>query len=126
MSSSCKTASADVLLTCSKVVSFLAFFEEVGWRAWLLPRLANRMNSRRAVVVTAIIWALWHVPFELSGTLHIDGVSPMRVALTVPFGTTAAGLILGWLWLRTEKHLAGRHRSWRLEQLGPIRVQVHE
>jgi uncharacterized protein len=84
------------------VVSFLAFFEEVGWRAWLLPRLADRIGARRAVVVTAIVWALWHVPFELSGILHIDGVSPMKLALTIPFGTAAAGLILGWLWLRAE------------------------
>jgi membrane protease YdiL (CAAX protease family) len=73
------------------VVSFLAFFEEVGWRAWLLPRLRDRMGARRAVVVTAIIWALWHVPFHLSGILHIDGVSPMKLALSQPHGTQAAG-----------------------------------
>jgi membrane protease YdiL (CAAX protease family) len=84
------------------IVSFLAFFEEVGWRAWLLPRLRDWIGARRAVVVTAIIWALWHVPFQLSGIQHIDGVSPMKLALTLPLGTVAAGLILGWLWLRTE------------------------
>jgi membrane protease YdiL (CAAX protease family) len=60
------------------------------------------MEARRAVVLTAIVWALWHIPFELSGILHIDGVSPMKLAVTIPFGTAAAGLILGWLWLRTE------------------------
>lgn len=84
------------------IVSFMAFFEEIGWRAWLLPRLKVRLGARRAVVVVAIIWALWHVPFELSGILHIDGVSPIKLALVVPPGTMAAGLILGWLWLRTE------------------------
>lgn len=84
------------------IVSFLAFFEEVGWRAWLLPRLMERMDARYAVVVTGIIWALWHVPFELSGILHIDGISPMKLGLVLPFGTLATGLILGWLWLRTE------------------------
>jgi membrane protease YdiL (CAAX protease family) len=26
----------------------------------------------------------------------------MKLALTLPLGTVAAGLILGWLWLRTE------------------------
>jgi membrane protease YdiL (CAAX protease family) len=84
------------------VVSFLAFFEEIGWRAWLLPRLRDRVGARRAVVLTAIVWALWHVPFALSGIQHIDGVSPLRLALTLPFGTLAMGLILGWLWVRTE------------------------
>jgi membrane protease YdiL (CAAX protease family) len=84
------------------VVSVLAVFEEIGWRAWLLPRLADRIGARRAVVVTSIIWALWHVPFQLSGIQHIDGVSPRTLALTIPLGTMAAGLILGWLWLRTE------------------------
>lgn len=84
------------------VVSLLALFEEVGWRAWLLPRLRARMNARRAVIVTSIVWALWHVPFELSGIMHIEGVSALKLALALPFGTLSAGLILGWLWLRTE------------------------
>jgi membrane protease YdiL (CAAX protease family) len=84
------------------IVSILAFFEEVGWRAWLLPRLADRMGLRRAVVVTSAIWAVWHVPFQLSGVQHIDGVSPVTLALTFPFGIFATGLVIGWLWLKTE------------------------
>lgn len=75
-------------------------------RDWLagiaLARLMDRLGARRAVVAVAIIWALWHVPFELSGILHIDGVSPVKLAVVVPPGIVAAGLILGWLWLRTE------------------------
>ena len=84
------------------VVSFLAFFEEIGWRAWLLPRLAGPMGMRRAIVATSLIWALWHVPFQLSGIQHIDGVSPVRLAMSMTLGITATGLILGWLWARTE------------------------
>jgi membrane protease YdiL (CAAX protease family) len=49
-----------------------------------------------------MVWALWHVPFGLSGIQHIDGVSPARVAILIPFGTVAAGLVIGWLWVRTE------------------------
>jgi CAAX protease family protein len=84
------------------IVSILAFFEEVGWRAWLLPRLVERMGSRLAVVVTSIIWVVWHVPFGLSGIQHIDGVSTVALALTLPFWIFAAGLVIGWLWLKTE------------------------
>jgi membrane protease YdiL (CAAX protease family) len=84
------------------VASFLSFFEEIGWRAWLLPRLMDRIGARRAVIATAIIWGIWHVPFQLSGIQHIDGISPVRLALTLPIGIAVMGLIIGWLWLRTE------------------------
>jgi uncharacterized protein len=84
------------------IVSGMAFFEEIGWRAWLLPRFTARFGTRRAILVTAIIWALWHVPFELAGILHINGISSVKLALILPPGTLAAGLILGWLWVRTE------------------------
>jgi uncharacterized protein len=84
------------------IVSVLAFFEEIGWRAWLLPRLTDRLGTRCAILVTALIWALWHVPFEFSGILHINGISPAQLAVIMPPGTLAAGLILGWLWVRTE------------------------
>lgn len=84
------------------VVSVLALFEEIGWRGWLLPRLVGHLGSRRAIAATAIIWGLWHVPLGLSGIQHIDGVSSVEVALGVPIGTVAAGLVIGWLWIRTE------------------------
>jgi membrane protease YdiL (CAAX protease family) len=82
--------------------SALAFLEEIGWRAWLLPRLVPRLGARVAVVATSIVWGLWHVPFGLSGIQHIDGMSALRVAIGVPLGTMVAGLIIGWLWLRTN------------------------
>ena len=84
------------------VISVLAFFEEIGWRGWLLPRLIERWGARRAVLLTSVIWAFWHVPFGLSGIQHIDGVTPARLAFGVPFGVIAAGLVIGWLWVRTE------------------------
>jgi membrane protease YdiL (CAAX protease family) len=33
------------------IVSVLPFFEEIGWRAWLLPSFADRLGSRRAILV---------------------------------------------------------------------------
>lgn len=83
-------------------VSFLAFFEEVGWRAWLVPRLRKRMSARAAVAGAAIVSALWHVPFQLSGIQQIEGVSAVDLATVAPIGLVGSGLIIGWLWLRTE------------------------
>jgi uncharacterized protein len=84
------------------VVSALVFFEEAGWRAWLLPRLADRMGTRRAVFATSVIWAFWHTPFALSGIHYIEGVSAMVTAVIMPIGQAGAGLVIGWLWIRTE------------------------
>ena len=84
------------------VVSSLALFEEIGWRAWLLPRLAQRLGVRRAIFATSIVWGLWHVPFALSGIQHIEGVSPLQLAAGIPIGVAIAGLIIGWLFVRTE------------------------
>ena len=82
--------------------SALVFFEEVGWRAWLLPRLAARLDARAAVLVAAFAWALWHVPFALAGIHHIDGASAVRVAISVPLANVGIGLVLGWLWMKTR------------------------
>ena len=84
------------------IASFMSFFEEIGWRAWLLPRLMERMTIRRAVILTSVIWAFWHLPFQLSGIQHIDGVSPAKLAVSMPVSIIVAGLIFGWLWARTE------------------------
>ncbi|HZX74440.1 MAG TPA: CPBP family intramembrane glutamic endopeptidase [Cyclobacteriaceae bacterium] len=83
-------------------VSFLAIFEEIGWRAWLLPRLENIMGARLAVVVTSLIWGLWHVPFQLSGIQSIDSASTLATTLQMAAGISITGLIIGWLWLRTK------------------------
>lgn len=83
-------------------VSTLALFEEVGWRGWLLPRLIDRMSNRRAVVITSVAWAIWHVPYALAGIQHLDRVPVGWTALVVPPGIFGSGLIIGWLWLRTE------------------------
>jgi membrane protease YdiL (CAAX protease family) len=83
------------------VVSFLAFFEEIGWRAFLLPRLADRFGMHRAAVLSAAIWALWHIPYSLSGVLHVENISRLGLALVHPLGTFGAGLFLAHLWFRT-------------------------
>jgi membrane protease YdiL (CAAX protease family) len=83
-------------------ISVLAFFEEIGWRAFLLPRLVERRGERAGALLAAAIWALWHVPFALSGVHHIDQISPAALVSIAPLGHIGAGLVLAWLWLRTR------------------------
>ena len=42
--------------------------EEIGWRGFALPRLADRFGLRIASLVLGIIWAIWHLPqFYIAG-----------------------------------------------------------
>ncbi len=43
------------------------FGEEFGWRAYLTPKLTKLMGEPCAVIVSGIIWGLWHAPLTVSG-----------------------------------------------------------
>jgi membrane protease YdiL (CAAX protease family) len=82
--------------------STLAFFEEVGWRGWMLPHLMDRMTVRRAVVASAVIWAFWHTPFAIGGIHHLPGIPALLIVLILPILIIGEGLVIGWLWVRSE------------------------
>jgi membrane protease YdiL (CAAX protease family) len=84
------------------VVSILAFFEEIGWRAWLLPRFSKRFGDRRAIVAVSAIWALWHTPFVLSGILSIEAIPVHLLVIILALGHFGSGLVIGWFWWRTQ------------------------
>lgn len=84
------------------VVSILALFEEIGWRAWLLPLLMERTGRCSAVVICSMVWAIWHIPYALAGILHLEGVPLGWRVLIIPLGIFGSGLVIGWLWLRTK------------------------
>jgi membrane protease YdiL (CAAX protease family) len=84
------------------IVSILAFLEEIGWRAWMLPRLIEKFDVKKGVFIGALIWALWHVPFMLSSILYLEAVPPYLILLINPFGIIGAGIIISWFWLRTK------------------------
>lgn len=84
------------------IVSALAFLEEIGWRGWMLPRLIKQFNVKKGILIGSLVWALWHVPFMLSGILYLKAVPAYLIVLINPFGIFGAGLVISWLWTKTK------------------------
>ena len=47
--------------------SVCALGEEIGWRAYLYPKLEELMGEGKALIVGGVIWAVWHFPMLYIG-----------------------------------------------------------
>ncbi len=41
--------------------------EEIGWRGYLLPKLMERYSARVSIIISGIIWGIWHAPIIAMG-----------------------------------------------------------
>lgn len=90
------------------------FGEEFGWRGYLLPRLAQRVSVRRAVLLHSLIWWVWHWPvligatvpmIKLGTTSNLPNNPFLAIALVLLAGACPAilhGVIFAWIWWRTR------------------------
>lgn len=49
-----------------------ALGEEIGWRGFMLPALLERVGTKKALLISSIVWAGWHIPILISG-LYMPG-----------------------------------------------------
>lgn len=79
----------------------ICFGEEFGWRAYLTPKLEELMPTSAALIVSGIIWGLWHAPMILRGynfgTEHRYAGLVMMCASCIFYG-----VFLTWLTKRTN------------------------
>lgn len=73
------------------------FGEEFGWRGYLQERV--HPNPTIAILVTGVIWAVWHWPLAFAGYSDYDNI-PLGLA-TWGAHTVLMAVLLGWLYLRT-------------------------
>ena len=70
--------------------------EEIGWRGYLYPTLCQRMPERRAVVLSGVIWGLWHTPLLVMGWDYGTAYPgyPLTGILTMTLCTVGLGVFL--------------------------------
>lgn len=72
-----------------------ALAEEVGWRGYLLPRLIDA-GVPRPVLVSGLIWALWHLPLAIGGA-YLTGSPRLLVVAVFCANAVVFGYVLAWL-----------------------------
>ncbi len=80
------------------VNSIAAFGEEIGWRGWLLPSL-RPLGTLPALLLTGVVWGLWHSPIILLG-YNYQRTDLLGVLAMVVF-CVLTGVVIGWLRLRS-------------------------
>ncbi len=71
--------------------------EEIGWRGYALPRLADRFGLATGSVLLGIVWASWHLPLFFIPAADTLGQSFPLYLLQV----TALSVAMAWLYWRT-------------------------
>jgi membrane protease YdiL (CAAX protease family) len=75
------------------------FGEELGWRGYLLPQLLP-LGQWPALVLSGVIWSLWHAPLILLGFNYPQHANILGLLVMTAF-CTIYGTLLGWTRLAT-------------------------
>ncbi len=80
------------------------FGEEWGWRGYLLPKMLKKMKVVPTLLITGVIWGLWHVPLTALG--HNYGVGypgfPFTGILAMCVFCIVIGIILSYVTIKTK------------------------
>ena len=77
-----------------------ALGEELGWRGWLLPKLMP-LGAVPAIVLSGVIWGVWHAPLLLLGYNYPGSPGWLGVLMMVGM-CSVIGAVFGWLRLRSD------------------------
>ena len=78
------------------IVSFFAFFEEMGWRGYMLPKLATRY-PRMAPAIVGFFHGVWHLPLMVLTTSYNPAGNRLIVVPLFLAILTVAGILYGYL-----------------------------
>ena len=92
-------------LFLAPVLNFVTCFgEEWGWRGYLLPKVSKHFSTVPTLLITGIIWGLWHAPLTIIG--HNYGLGywgfPFTGIAMMCFFCTVLGVFLSYTTLKTS------------------------
>lgn len=79
------------------------FGEEFGWRGYLLPKLMP-LGGRKAILLSGIIWGVWHWPIILMGYNYGTDYfgAPFLAPLAMVWFTIVVGALLSWVTIKSN------------------------
>jgi membrane protease YdiL (CAAX protease family) len=83
-------------------MSVLFLSEELGWRAYMLPRVQQLTSRRRAAVLTGFVHGCFHLPLALIATTYDQHGSRWLIAPMMVAVITAGGVFYAYLWDRSH------------------------
>jgi uncharacterized protein len=96
------------IITISVLINtVVSMGEELGWRAYLLPKLVDRFagsgsagGSRKAALLTGLIHGVWHWPLIAMSMSILPGVTFLTPLVYLLF-TCSLSVLLSWVTLRS-------------------------
>ena len=87
------------ILTC--------FGEEWGWRGYLLPKMMKHFKIQYVLLITRIIWGLWHAPLTMLGHNYGFGYwgFPFTGILAMCLFCIVIGVFLSYITIKTKSCL---------------------
>jgi uncharacterized protein len=74
-----------------------ALGEELGWRGFLVPKLAEGLTFTRTAFVSGLIWSVWHIPLIIFA--GYNGGTPAAYSIAC-FVVMVVGISFPMAWLR--------------------------
>ncbi len=85
------------------ILPLSAFWEEMGWRGFLLPVLQEKYTAIKSSIIIGFVWGLWHLPIYLA--INPYGDKTLIFFLMMFFGCFALSIIATYLYNSTKGSL---------------------
>ena len=87
------------------IINFVTCFgEEWAWRGYMVPKMAESMETVPMLLVSGVIWGLWHAPLTVIG--HNYGLGylgyPVTGILAMCLFCTVVGIFMSYITLKTQ------------------------